>query len=149
MIDSLRTMSPLLIVTLAFSGLALVGIVLTVVLIVRTRRFLAGAVRTPGRIIDATSRVSRNRETGRRTRMFSPVFTFAGPDGREHTVTSTWSSSTPPAMGDVTVLVPRDAPERARLDRFSAIWGAGLILGLISLVLIITTGILIGVTAQG
>ncbi len=142
-------MSPLLIVTLSFSVLAVAGIVLTLVLIVRTRNYLAGAVRTPGRIIDATSRVSRNRETGRRTRTYSPVFSFAGPDGREHTVTSSWSSSTPPAMGDVTVLVPRDAPERARLDRFSAVWGAVLILGFITLALIITSGILIGTTAQG
>lgn len=141
--------SGLLIVTLAMTLCAAVLLVVTIVVTVRTRQFLSVAVRVPGQIVGSESRVSRDRDTGRRRRMYSPVFTFAGPDGQEHRLASTWRTSSPPVLGEVTVLVPPTDPGRARIDRFASRWAGPVILGCVTLVFVVAAGILITVSAAG
>lgn len=137
-------MSELVIVTLVMVLLAVTLLTITVVLVVRTRRFLASAVRVPGTIVDVDSHLSRNRESGRRTRMYAPIFSFVAPDGSEQTLRSASSSRFRPTVGEaVTILVPPDDPRRARVDRFFSVWGTTLILGFLSLPWVIASAILI------
>ncbi|MFC7622738.1 DUF3592 domain-containing protein [Microlunatus sp. GCM10028923] len=142
-------MSGLLIATLAMTLCAVVLLVVTIVLFVRTRQFLSEAVRVPGQIVGSETRTSRNRSSGRRTRLYSPVFTFLGPDGQEHRVTSSWRTSTPPTLGDVTVLVPPADPGRAVIDRFASRWTGPIVAGCVTLAFVVAAVVLIVVSAAG
>ncbi|NYE71179.1 DUF3592 domain-containing protein [Microlunatus parietis] len=142
-------MPGLMIVTLAMTLCAIALLVVTIVVFVRTRQFLSVAVRVPGRIVGAESRLSRDRDSGRRRRLYSPIFTFLGPDGQEHRLTSTWRTSSPPALGDVTVLVPPADPGRARIDTFSSRWARTIILGCVTVPFAVVAAVLIAVSAAG
>lgn len=142
-------MSDLLAITLIMVLVATTGLIITIVLAVRTRQFLAGAVRVPGTIVDVTSYASRDRNSGRRTRMYRPVFSFVGPDGTEHSLTSSTSSNVRPTVGEaVTILVPPDHPQKARIDRFFPVWGSTMVFGIITVAFSIPSAILIGVVIR-
>lgn len=129
--------------------LVIADLAITIVLVLRTRQFLADAVRVPGTIVDVESSTSRDRDTGRRTPMYRPVFSFVGPDGAEHSLTSSASSNSRPTVGDtVTILVPPDNPQKARIDSFLSVWGVAAIMGIVTVPFVIASVILI-VVATG
>jgi hypothetical protein len=92
---------------------------------VHTQRFIAGAERTTGTVID----LSRQTDSDG-TVTFNPIVRFTTADGRTVQFVSSSSSSSPPDLGDtVDVLYDPDDPRGAQLSGFFDLWLFPLVFG--------------------
>jgi hypothetical protein len=95
-----------------------------------TRSFLAGAMHAQGTVVDLQRTESLDSHSNRSISYY-PVVQYAEAGGRKIEFTSD-SGSNPPAYsrGDqVEVLYHADAPEKARINSFMALWFGTLIVG--------------------
>lgn len=132
------------VVLLVFAPIFLIFAFLTVRSMGTTRRLLATAQRVQGQIVE--HRRKRNRDN--RTHTYAPVFTFTGGDGREHRVESTTFTNKARELGPVTVLVPADQPEKAKIDTAFGRWGTTIILGLLTAAFLVASVVLLVVVVS-
>jgi Protein of unknown function (DUF3592) len=98
-------------------GLAAVLLVIGAATLVDAARFVRGAERTTGTVIDLDSRTSDG------GLVHHPIVRFTAADGRTVEFTSSSGSSSPPDVGDrVEVLYDPDDPQDAQLSGFFSLW---------------------------
>ncbi len=95
--------------------------------------------------VTATGTITRmdEHQGNKAQRLYTPVFTYIDPQGEEHEVISSHSSSPPAyAVGDrVPVLYdPRD-PENAKIDSFISVWGLAFMPALFGIINAVVFGI--------
>lgn len=89
-------------------------------------RFLAGAVRTPGEVVDYRSETEESTEDGRavRSAVFHPVVEFRDAQGVQRRCQTSTASSPPPFHigARVTVLYRPADPAQAEIAAFQQLW---------------------------
>jgi len=113
-----------------FLVLGVGALIAAVVTLVLTLRFVAGAERATGTVIDLS------RETDSEGAVvFYPILRFTTAEGRTLEFRSSTGSSFPPQPGDrVEVLYDPDDPQDARLSGFFDVWGLPIVLGFLGTV---------------
>jgi hypothetical protein len=107
-----------------FLGIGIVAVAIGAVWTFTTARFVSGAERTGGTVID----LSRS-EDSEGSVTYSPIVRFKV-EGRTIQFTASSSSSSPPSVGErVEVLYDPDDPHDARLSGFLDLWGGPMIVG--------------------
>lgn len=93
--------------------------------------FVNTAAHADGRILRMLEQ--NDKDNGK---VYYPVFTFRDAQGAEHTIHSSWGSFPPQyEVGDaVPVLYSPGHPENATINRFFAVWGMPLIIGILGAV---------------
>jgi hypothetical protein len=101
----------------------------------REVEFRRGAIETDGRVVQLIPHTSRDRDRGSST-TYTPVFTFALPNGKLQRVEGGVSSNPPCCrVGDtVRVRYRPEAPERAQMTGFMESWFVATLLGGMGLV---------------
>ncbi|MGH3116925.1 MAG: DUF3592 domain-containing protein [Gaiellales bacterium] len=113
-----------------FLVLGVVFLVVAAVTLVLTLRFVAGAERATGTVIDLSRETDSEGEV-----VFYPVVSFTTAEGRTLEFRSSSGSSFPPQPGDrVEVLYDPDDPKDARLSGFFDLWGLPIVFGFIGAV---------------
>ena len=119
-----------IIVVLLFGGFGIVMTVGGLAFVIKTRRFVAAANRTAGKVLayetessDDTQRRRAAMRSDYRT-LYFPIVEFKDFKGNQRRVkTSTGSSPASFSVGAaVTVLYDRDNPERAEIESFGELW---------------------------
>jgi hypothetical protein len=113
-----------------FLVLGVVFLVVAVVTLVLTLRFVAGAEHATGTVIDLSRETDSEGEV-----VFYPIVSFTTAKGRTLEFRSSTSSSFPPQPGDrVEVLYDPDDPQDARLSGFFDVWLLPIVFGFIGTV---------------
>lgn len=114
-----------------FGGIGIFMLVIAVMMTIATRSFVKRAVRVPGVI---TELIPVSSDDGGQT--WKPSVRFRGLDGVDYAYTESFSQNPAPyAVGEtVQVLYLRDDPDDARIDSFSSLWAAQVILGVLGTV---------------
>jgi len=130
-------------VALVLGAVTLVLAVVEVVVVVRTREFLAESSTATGQVIELVPRQScdeREDERGDERQVCSTVYAprvrYTSVDGREIVFVSSTASSSPAyAEGDrVTVRYRPDRPAQAQIDTVMDIWFSAILVGIFLLV---------------
>jgi preprotein translocase subunit SecF len=132
------------IVAIALCAITLVLAAVEVVVVVRTRSFLAESSTAPGQVVGLEPRQScssREDERGDErevcTTVYAPRVRFTSADGRQVVFVSSVASSSPSyAEGDrVQVRYRPDRPAQAQIDTVGDVWFDAIVVGVITLVL--------------
>lgn len=118
----------------AFLVVALTLLIVTILLITKTARFIRSARQTKGAVLDNVPR-----QDGEGGTIFCPRFTFTTDDRREFVVASKTGTS-PPAFRDgeqIEVLYNPLKPEDARIKTFAQLWLAPTICGPLGVVFLL------------
>jgi hypothetical protein len=141
-------MNPLGVLALVFSSVTAVLLVITGIMVQRTRRRLAGTVRVPGTILSVRGdiRTRRDSERGLQTyRVRLPTLVYTDPSTEsEHTFESGVHTGLP--IGAKLPLAVRPGiPGTARVATVMALWAGQIVLGVITcFFLVASIGMLIG-----
>lgn len=115
------------------AGLGLVGLLLlvfSVVIYFMQRKFLDGARKAKGKIVDSKRSTGSDGDD-----MYAPVVEFTDPAGQTVRFTHSVSTSSEPTLGEeVPVVFRPENPQEASIRSFFGIWGSAFILGMMALV---------------
>ena len=129
-------MNPLAIIAIVFGSLAVVLLGVTLVLVQRTRRRLAGTVRVDGSILALRGDVQSRRDGDYGTRSVQvrlPTLVYTDPSTeREHTFESADHTGLP-VGAKLPVRVRPGEPNTAFVPSFSRLWVGPLLLGIMTL----------------
>ncbi len=110
--------------TLVFAGVGAMLLFLGIATFIKTRRFAADAIRTPGVVVENKAMREQRQDGLGHDTLYYPVFAFTDLQGIERRVRGSTASFPPsfPIGAQVVVLYRRDDPESARIDSPGDLW---------------------------
>ena len=133
-----------IVMTMLFGGFGAAMVAGGAAMLIKTRRFVAAANRTPGKVVAHETRTSESTDDDNRSvqkTYYHPIIEFKDASGVQRRVTSD-TGSNPKSYADgaaVTVLYDQDDPEKAKIESFGQLWlMPAILLGMGLIFLIIT-----------